>query len=389
MKIALLSDIHAVTDDDDSDSNSLRMGSDRMSETHPFEALSELFRKESLKVDLLMCAGDLGTKSDPKTIEFTWNELNKIKNEFKIPNLIATPGNHDHDSRSKYSEYDPRGFLQTLNPIFPCDFGDQNSHFWAWNIDITSVDCANILVLNSSAHHGISQEFLHGRVTEITINKALEKVRKVDSKPINILLCHHHIQKQEDINISEYDAMHGGEKLIRQLTSAHNYDWMIIHGHKHYPKISYASNETGQSIPIFSAGSFSGDIRGNLGSRVANQFYLIDFEVENFEKFGLVGQISAWDWAYGRGWVKASNNSGIPHKTGFGYQFQIRTVLRDLKKLKENSYQSEDLLLEIPYLKFITYTGLNQIKKASEEAKLFEFDIVSGTIKTISKIVEN
>ena len=231
--------------------------------------------------------------------------------------------------------------MQSLNPIFPCDFGDENSYFWAWNFDVLTSENANILVLNSSAHHGINDEFLHGRVSEITIKKALEKIKKTEKKKINILLCHHHIQKQEDLDIQEYDAMHGAERLLTGLTENDEYDWLIIHGHKHYPKIYYGSTGTGSSIPIISAGSFSGDITGKLQSRVSNQFYIIDIYEQYTESLGIVGQITAWDWAHGRGWVKASLNSGLPHKAGFGHQFHKRNVIRDLSKLQEDYYEKD------------------------------------------------
>ena len=99
MRIALLSDIHADTNEDNSDSANLKLGAERRADTHPFDALNSLIENEKLQIDVLMCAGDLGTKSKPSTIEFTWKELNSIKSKHNIPLLVSTPGNHDHDSK--------------------------------------------------------------------------------------------------------------------------------------------------------------------------------------------------------------------------------------------------------------------------------------------------
>jgi predicted phosphodiesterase len=386
MKVGLLSDIHANIEKDNSDSSSLIIGSERNKTTHPFEALEHLMKEESLQLEMLLCAGDLGTGSIPETIEYTWKELHHLKSHFNISNLIATPGNHDHDSRSKFNQYDPKGYLQTLKPRFPCDFGDENSHFWAWNFDIFSTENANILVLNSSAHHGVQNEYIHGRVSETTINKAEEKLKTIEPKPINILLCHHHLYKQEEIDIEDYDAMHGAEKLMQKLISEKHDNWMVIHGHKHFPKIGYSSSVDGDSIPILSAGSFAGDIKGRLGSRVSNQFYVLEFDLDKFEDHGLVGVVTAWDWAFGRGWVKATSNSGLPHKSGFGCKFSKPKFLKALKNLTEETYARDAIIEAIPDLKYMNQSGLEKLKVISEKENLYEIYLEDGAVKSFSKI---
>src|SRR5690606_38544830 len=97
-------------------------------------------------------------------------------------------------------------------------------------------------------------EYTHGRVSNYT----LEDLRKtLDKEPrddrINILLCHHHPHKHQDIEQADYSAMVGGEKLIDLLREIPLGSWLIIHGHKHQPRLIYGAG--GALAPlIFGAG---------------------------------------------------------------------------------------------------------------------------------------
>jgi len=384
-RIAVLSDIHPSDGNEKSDRSILKLGADKNPDIHPFEALHKLIRDNDLSVDMLLCAGDLGTQSNPKTIEYTWNELQVLASKLNASKLMATPGNHDHDSRSKYNDYDPKGYLQSLTPKFPYDFSDDNSHFWAWNFDIVESDLCRIVILNSSAYHGINDEFSHGRITELTINKLKDKLSTLEEKSINIVLCHHHLHKNEDIKITDYDAMHGSDKLLSMLASDAPGDWMVVHGHKHFPKIYYGNTESGDAPIIFSAGSFSGDIAG-AGSAVQNQFYILEFKCNHIDEFGLVGKFNAWDWATGRGWVEASDRSGLPHKGGFGNQTRTKLILKSLSKLTEDTYKGSQIYDENPHLEYITPAGLAKLSDESSAQGIFEFFLKSGEIESISRI---
>lgn len=388
IRVAILSDIHPTDDSDQTDTTALKMGAERTPEHHPFEGLYELIKRSEIEVELILCAGDLGSQSDPKTIEFSWNELQTLKFNLNSQLLIATPGNHDHDSRSTFNKYDPKGYLQSLSPPFPHDFGDDNSHFWAWNFDIVEQENYRIVILNSSAYHGINNEYLHGRVTEFTIKKIKEKLEGKPDKHINILLCHHHIHKNEDINITDYDAMHGADKLLQMLSEISVGEWLVIHGHKHYPKIYYGNSTSGDAPIIFSAGSFSGDVSGSLGSVAQNQFYILEFNIDALMKFGLVGTFNAWDWAYGRGWVQSSERSGLPHTGGFGYQSKTKELMRKINRLDNDTYSQNEIYSELPELEYLTPSSLLKLKNESSSKGNFEIFIRSGKIINISRMKE-
>ncbi|WP_237064231.1 metallophosphoesterase family protein [Microbulbifer zhoushanensis] len=389
IKIIVLSDIHPTMSSlPELGESHLKIDQSEETYNNPFAGLFTLVSKESIEADIILCAGDLGTRAHPLTIKYTWDKLQELKEKAKAQALIVTPGNHDHDSRSKYLKYDPKGFLQSLTPPFPYDFGDENSHFWAWNFDIIEHDNARIITLNSSAYHGISDEYLYGRVTEITINKIKNKLASLPEKPINILLCHHHFHKNEEIKVEDYDAMEGASRLMAMLSEEATGDWMLIHGHKHFPKIYYGQSSYGQSPIIFSAGSFSGDTNGELGTVASNQVYLLEFNLEEIENYGLVGKFKTWDWAHGRGWLKASDRSGIPHEGGFGCQAAPKLLLKELQeKLNgKSSYSRDEIVCLIPQLQFLTPMAVQKLKQISEENLAFEVFTSSGQITEISKI---
>ena len=390
IKIIVLSDIHPTMKSDPNLGEShLKMDVPQEISNNPFSGLFHLLETENITADIILCAGDLGSKAHPATITYAWSKLQELKEQSKADILICTPGNHDHDSRSKYLEYDPKGFLQTLTPPFPYDFGDDNSHFWAWNFDIVEYgDDVRVITLNSSAYHGINDEFLFGRVTENTIEKIKRKLKKLPEKHINILLCHHHFHKNEEIKIEKYDAMEGASRLMSMLSEDAPGDWIFIHGHKHFPKIYYGPNSDGQSPVIFSAGSFSGDTNGELSTVAQNQVYLLEFNLDDIEQHGLVGKFKSWDWAHGRGWQKASDRSGLPHEGGFGYQMNRNRLRKKLQNtlVEKDQYSKEEIFSKLPELQFLTPMGIKKLKETCEDNKAFEIFTGSGLISSISRI---
>jgi hypothetical protein len=95
--------------------------------------------------------------------------------------------------------------------------------------------------------------------------------------------------------------------------------WLVIHGHKHHPKLAYASG--GASSPIvFSAGSLCASLYDKLQTVARNQFHIISIALDKIKALGLVGIVESWDWASGEGWAPAGTTSGLPAVCGFGFR---------------------------------------------------------------------
>jgi hypothetical protein len=329
-------------------------------ERHPLRGLAHIIEHGKLSADLLICPGDLSDKADPAALIFAWNKLNELKDQLGAQHLLATAGNHDIDSRNQHNDHDPKGNLQALDPMFPGADEALCDRFWSRNFVIVELEDVRILLLNSSAFHGYGSddkpEFHHGRISSKTIS-ALRMALTGGEKRINILVCHHHPLTHNPVNEEDYSEMVGGDRLIDLLDSGEYGSWLLIHGHKHYPRLAYAPG--GASSPIiFSAGSLSAVLYQKISSRARNQFYIIEIPINDLDalELDLGGTITAWDWINMSGWQPAGVTSGLPHLVGFGWRESVRTIATTIAKYLEDKTSvltGEELLAAIPRLRFL------------------------------------
>ncbi|NTW87983.1 MAG: metallophosphoesterase [Desulfobulbaceae bacterium] len=350
IKIAVISDLHAFSSPVSGRTPSYldMSNTDRNKMNDPILGLNHLIEENHLKVDILLCAGDIGDKATPAATKFGWENIRSLQTYLGASHLIATAGNHDVDSRYEHNDFDAKGMLQSLNPSFPCIDLDTCDKYWSRNYAIITNNDWRIVTLNSAAFHGAGkdqkQEFLHGRVSKNTVYRLIEELKSSDKKLLNILLCHHHPIKNNRIEESDYSEMEGGDKLINALDSVGLGQWIIIHGHKHYPRITYAGGSSTAPV-IFSAGSCCAQLYSEVGTKARNQFYIIEFPISLFNQLecSIAGHVKSWDWTGMKGWVSASRESGIPASSGFGYRCSSFSHLA-------NNIKSYFLSKSIPYL---------------------------------------
>jgi 3',5'-cyclic AMP phosphodiesterase CpdA len=332
LRIAIISDIHAydtVTSPAAPSHLSIHLKeTDKLQ--HPIIALLDLIEREHIRVDLLVSAGDMADKAQESGIRYAWTAIHRIKAALIAPHVAAIPGNHDLDSRHLQGESDPdpKGMLQDLSPPFPTDDEALNDRFWARNFVLRECDGFRILMLNSSAFHGgLPSEIEHGRVSSRTLTQIERTLAQSATRPVNILLVHHHPLQHEEIGLGAADVMRQGQLLLDLLSTGDFGEWIVIHGHKHHPKLSYGTG--GSSTPVvFSAGSLCSTLYPQLQTRARNQFYVMSFDTEELSKYGLVGRLTAWDWTAGVGWQKAGPGSGLPAKCGFGFRTNVPLLAR-------------------------------------------------------------
>ncbi len=274
----------------------------------------------------------MGDKADAGAQTFAWEKLQGLAAKLGA-SLIATAGNHDMDSRHT-TEHDAKGILQSLTPMFPGLPESDCDRYWARNFVVVDTEPHwRMVVLNSSAYHGggtpkddpdfATAEFERGRVSDRTTQAISAQLRGEVRKPLNILLCHHHpLRNAEMPQFIDYSEMRGGDTLINVLNDLDVGDWIIIHGHKHFPRIWYGPSESGRAPVVFSAGSFSVKLYSELAALARNQFYVIDFPLDRMqeEMVGVLGIVAAWDWTTSLGWLPAKERSGIADQSGFGWR---------------------------------------------------------------------
>jgi hypothetical protein len=324
---------------------------------HPISALRELIRSNQLKADLLVSPGDLGDKADPSGIAYAWSVLGKLSVDLECKLYTATAGNHDLDSRQHDEEIDPRSVLQGLNPPFPLQEEVLCDRFWARGYAIKDMPPLRLVLLNSSAYHGYTEiEKNHGRVSDLTLTKMAADLDSLEQIPINVLLCHHHPHQHSELKLGEDDVMKNGQQLLDLLGSGKYGRWLVIHGHKHHPKIAYAAG--GSSSPVvFAAGSLSAILTGTLQTAARNQFYLIELDTNECAKFGFVGRVRAWDWSAGIGWIESNpTNSGLPARFGFGNRMDPAVLASKISQMIEqagNFLNGEAISTNIPELNYL------------------------------------
>jgi len=363
VRIAVLSDLHAFTSEAGKGPPSFydvaMVSANPL--LHPISALRELIRRENLTADMVLCAGDMSDKAGPSGVIQAWKDLHDISAQLKAPFVTSTCGNHDLDSRYQASNHDAKGVLMNLIPPFPVANDAKRNQFWAKNYLIEEGNNYRIVVLNSCAFHGSGKdpqkELEHGRISPNTIEWLKQDLQNQTPKSVNILLCHHHPKLHPEIDYEDYEVMVGGEQLLYLLGNAAFGSWIVIHGHKHHPKIEYAAGG-GNAPLVFSAGSLAAHLYPELATRgIKNQFYLINVHLDQIANLGLAGTVLAWDWYSGTGWRPSDgtySEHGIPRASGFGARPVTVSLAREVSNVVSGKVTAwQDLVNAIPALPYL------------------------------------
>jgi hypothetical protein len=295
----------------------------------------------------------MGDKAVPSATERAWKELIGLQALLKAKRILATVGNHDVDSRHHHNNHDAKGVLLDLSPGFP--FADEGlkCQFWTYHFAILTDEATKVrfLILNSSAYHGESQdEFQHGRVSPRTIERIKRALVAMTNPPLNILVCHHHPQKHDELKLGEYDDMKGGADLLRLLASPDFGPWLIFHGHKHHPKISYAQG--GNCTPlVFSVGSCAAILGPELQGHARNQAYLVRVNVPTNSITTCSGEFRSWDWAPGAGWQLSKADSGLPATGGFGYRGDLGALAQQIADSFPTGGRWKEIVSDLPAIR--------------------------------------
>jgi predicted phosphodiesterase len=337
--------------------------------------IAETIRSEGLDVDWILCCGDIADKADPKAQDFAWRRLSDLKTSVNAKLLLATVGNHDVDSRLRHSDFDPKGALQRLQPSFPGVDEQTCDRFWSRNFHLWEEGNVRLVNLNSAAFHGFYSdektdvskiEYLHGRVSDFTIDAIVKVIRGGKPFPLNILLTHHHMYRNDWIYDQDTSEMEHGGRLIDALTRATRSRWLVIHGHQHYPEIFYGSSGVHQPV-IFSAGSLSATLSSSMSSQATNQFYLITLETDlsKMHGWGPCGVVRAWNWTAQRRWERSPSNHNIPFESGFGCQEPPSQLANAIANVVGNSkapyLDMETVYSAVPQFRFLIKDALDEV----------------------------
>ncbi len=391
VRLAFLSDLHAYHPLPGSSKAgpSYLPANPGMSDPDPFGELERLIDKEGLRVDLVMCGGDICDKADFRGFQYAWARLNALKLKLGAAELVATCGNHDLNSRliDAAEDPDPKGALQTAVPRFP--FADENlsDRFWARNFAfVEPMPGVRVVVLNTSAYHGgAEQEFMHGRVSQRTIAAIKGELERLEPADLHILLCHHHVRPLQGLwgNAPDSEFMKKGSELLNTLASCTASPWLTLHGHRHIPNLEYSLHP---SSIIVGASSFSGQMQGRF-----NQFHMLDVEFDPTGDSPLKGTIETWSWNVTGGWQRRPINNddeGFPPLCGFGSTILPRAIVAKIEAILGSSpgyLDWSEVLGIIPDLRFTTPGHLRQIESLLEAKQISLHRDKEGRVSQIGK----
>lgn len=310
---------------------------------NPWLALKDYVAAKGLKADILLCVGDITVYAEKAGLEKAWKELLELGHLLGSAHVVSATGNHDVQSRGAAKavrENAVRALSQTVGlfeplknlvPAYPIvevvagtvkERRDLRTMYFGNDIAMVEAADYRLAVLNSCCEHG-PEPYQHDRGSfpksaQANLSEALESATE---NKINLLVCHHPPGVHGEHDLGDYDFIKNGDGLLRCL-ERHG-PWLVVHGHKHHGRITYAQGSNGAPV-IFSASSL-GYCLDVAKSGVRNQFYIIDLTQR--ELAGLRGQINAWDWNVGLGWVPATpDKGGIYDGCGFGHRCDLGDV---------------------------------------------------------------
>lgn len=362
--IAVLSDIHAFASSDRSAESAVDYIAGSRAR-NPLVELVESARDLGIRADTLVCAGDICNKADPTGLERAWADLHRLVAVIEAESLVPTCGNHDLDSRFLFNESDPdpKGAALSLVPSFPFASANLTDKYWARNYAILSLPSGVVMVvLNTSAYHGGKQEEIdHGRVCKRTINAIADELAVgYQGAAAYVLVCHHHPMPLSAKSASDMEYVRDGQPLLDVLTQTTRSSWLVVHGHRHHPKLMSGATPSNYVPFIFGAGSLGARTPG-----VTNQFHLISLFQSNDSEFSSVnGIVETWSWSDSTGWGLSSSSpsSGLPGRCGFGFRGQIPALAAKIAGVVGATFaRIHDVRTNCPAIDFLTPDSLRDL----------------------------
>jgi len=295
----------------------------------PIYSLIDLLNKETpkQKFDFLLCPGDITHQVDLQGFISGWQHIKTLGRELGAE-IVATLGNHDVDSRYNLYPHDVFYIARRMGSDFPFKTDNTTYDFWSDGISFIEFENVKLLVINTVKFHTNKDLAARGIMEDLQLEKIEAYLEKKPDDKIKIALCHHHPIPHTRGNLGSEDLIELGSELVDKLNK-YQFD-LLIHGHKHDPWLRY-SHGTNETLPIFSAGSFSFKGPGMM-SGARNTFHTIRIIKDGNNK--ALGHIKTWEFLPFNGWRLAdSGDHYFPPHSGFGYNGRVDDLVTRTKEI--------------------------------------------------------
>lgn len=323
MKFCIISDLHCKykTIIDQGSESILFSNMPRKPATqHPVVSMLQIIDdyEELQDCEVLLCLGDLGDKADEQGITSAWVFIEEIKQKLKAKVKLGIPGNHDVNSRGNNGK-SPFEYITAFHEDFPTDSPELNNRFWQMGYCIYIYNNTLILLINTVMSHVNGEAAALSSIKITALNEIEKELKNHELLEIKLCILHHHPIKHSNINYNDTDSLEKGDELI-DLLNKYNFN-VIIHGHKHQPRIVEYNG-----LPIFATGSFS-SFANLQGSGFNTMFHVIDINEKN-----KCGKIHSWEYNVKNGWQKRLNEN-FPPLIGFGSKLNVEETAENIYKI--------------------------------------------------------
>lgn len=357
MKLCIISDLHCQHQDNSSGENRdtfLTSNKARVPVSqHPVASMLKVIdEKENIKSDYLLCLGDLGNKADEQGISSAWGFVGEIKEKLGAKCKVCVPGNHDVNSRRNFGK-DAFTYIKSFHESFPTSDRTLNSHFWDRGFCFKTVNDVLFLMINTVHDHNSEENASDSCISEKNFEDIKQELATFNNLDIKYKICvmHHHPITYSDISYKDR-SLDKGDNLM-SLINENGFD-IVIHGHKHIPRISEYNG-----MPIFGAGTFS-SITNITGTGIDPMFHVIEFsEVKR------KGKIYSWEYNLKDGWIE-NQNVKFPPVIGYGGSVDLEKSANQILELINSDGQPKlysKVLSIIPDLEYLIPEKLTYLEK--------------------------
>lgn len=350
MNFAIVSDLHAHVLREHA-SSFLMGGQTRSWKLDPVLTLLDLAQRPHISADVLLCPGDLTDQCDATGIESAARSVRQIASALGVIHTLTTIGNHDIDSRHLHGA-EPFAPIQKDGALVPSSDPAAAQEYWTEGFTMRIQGAAAILVVNSGFDHKSPQEAKRGAISTATLERIEVRLAGIPAHVhIRIALVHHHPHLHEDLGLGTEDVMVNGSLLLSLLEEA-RFE-LVIHGHKHHPKLSYAAG--GSASPaVLAAGSLAAIPKPVLASNVRNLFHIVSLGDDDLPFCTGCGMVRSWEFNAGRGWrPSTAQSAGFPHRAGFGCRLPPKDLAAQIRNYIGSSRRSwQEVISALPHVEF-------------------------------------
>ena len=344
---AVISDLHCRLAGDSNDSFLTVGGLRTPSSRHPVQALLDLIDQEELTADALLVPGDLTNKARLEGLQQGWEYALEIGRKLQVPHVIPAIGNHDIDSHRTDPQHPVFHAVRNLRPEFPFRNLPDVQSFFADGYCLLRVGEAEIIVINTVVDHTDAASAKRGAFGVDRIERMERALQGTFATPLRGALMHHHPVLHTGTFLEDTDVIPTGDALLTSLRRLGCR--FVIHGHKHFTRLSYVDG-----VAVLASGSFSAMLH-EFGTSVGNTFHIV--RIQGDQPNNVRGVVHTWVFRYGWGWRRSNaDHAGFPFSSGFGRTSSLGEIIDGLKRLGE---------ADVTRTRFLESDVLGQFRKPS------------------------